>query len=121
MSLTFSNHYTADVSIAILWYSPGCPDGGDWEKAGWYNVAVGQSMTVFNGSLHSINRYWYFHGEAADGTTWTALSGQPNVVTAIPNTAFDWCWNTGSTGAFEASFREIDVGSNDGYTVNLTP
>jgi hypothetical protein len=35
MSLAFDNEYSASVSISILWYSPGCPDGGDWELAGW--------------------------------------------------------------------------------------
>jgi hypothetical protein len=70
VSLTFNNEYSAPVSISILWYSPGCPDGGDWELAGWYNLDTGQGMTVFFGDLDDINRYWYFNAEAIDGAYW---------------------------------------------------
>ncbi len=114
MSLTFSNQYPASVSISILWYSPGCADGSDWELAGWYNLDNGQSMTVFFGDLEDINRYWYFNAEASDGAFWAG-----DVVHEVPFSAFDWCWNTGSTNEFSAGFREIDVGDNDDYTVTL--
>jgi uncharacterized membrane protein len=114
MSLTFNNEYSAPVSISILWYSPGCPDGGDWELAGWYNLDTGQGMTVFFGDLDDINRYWYFNAEAIDGAYWAG-----DVVHDVPPTAFDWCWNTGSNVASPVGFREIDVGDNDDFTVNL--
>jgi uncharacterized membrane protein len=114
MSLTFNNKYSAPVSISILWYSPGCPDGGDWELAGWYNLDTGQSMTVFSGDLDDINRYWFFNAEATDGAYWAG-----DVVHDVPPTAFDWCWDTDSNVASPIGFREIDVGDNDDFTVNL--
>ncbi|HXW70645.1 MAG TPA: DUF1036 domain-containing protein [Methylocella sp.] len=114
MSLTFSNQYPATVSISILWYSPGCSDGGDWELAGWYNLGTGQSMTVFFGDLADINRYWYFNAEAVDGAYWAG-----SVRHEVPDTAFDWCWNTGSTNERPVGFREIDVGDADDYTLTL--
>jgi uncharacterized membrane protein len=116
MSLEFCNNYPSPVSIAILWYSPGCPDGGDWELAGWYNLDTGQCMTVFDGDLEDINRYWYFTADAEDGAYWAG-----NVHHGVPYTAFDWCWNTGSTDEVDAGFRELDIGDNDDYTVNLVP
>jgi uncharacterized membrane protein len=116
MSLNFSNNYTAEVSIAIMWYTPNCPDGGDWSKAGWYNLAPGQFMTVFNGDLDEINRYWCYYAEASDGAFWAG-----DVVTQIPDRAFDWCINTGSSDSREIGFRVLDIDSNDDFTLNLVP
>jgi hypothetical protein len=79
--------------------------------AGWYNLDTGQSMTV---DLDDINRYWFFNADATDGAYWAG-----DVVHDVPPTAFDWCWNTDSNVAFSVGFREIDVGDNDDFTVNL--
>ena len=116
MSLTFVNHYPATVSVAILWYSPGCSDGGDWQLAGWYNLEPSQGETVFHGDLEDVNRYWYFHAEAADGAYWAG-----DVAHSIPDTAFDWCWDTGSTNARMVGFRQLDIGDSDDHTVTLVP
>jgi hypothetical protein len=34
MSLYFNNGYPTTIWAMAEWYRPGCPDGGDWEKAG---------------------------------------------------------------------------------------
>ena len=115
MSLTFCNRYSSGVSVAIMWYTPGCPDGGDWSKAGWYNLAPGQCAKVFNGDLDDVNRYCCYFAEAADGAFWAG-----DVVTQVPHRAFDWCLNTGSTDSRQVGFRVFDVGDSDDVTVSLT-
>jgi uncharacterized membrane protein len=114
--LQFCNNYPADVWVCILWYHPGCPDGGDWEKAGWWHLAPGECKVVFGDDLEDINRYWYFHGDAADGAFW---AGAPTIF--VPFEAFDWCVDTASTDGFTVGLRELDVDGNDDMTVNLVP
>src|SRR5262245_23723076 len=100
MSLTFCNAHFRPVSLCIVWWTPGCPDGGDWSKAGWWNLTPagtpGACATPLRGNLN--NRWYYVHAEAVDGT----LEG--GLHTYVPNTAFDWCLNTSSTAARRVGF-----------------
>jgi len=114
MSLTFVNHYTSQVSICILWYTPDCPDGGDWSKAGWWNLSPGESKTPLGGDL--TNRWYYFFAQAADGAYW---AGVPH--TTVPWRKFNWCINTSSTDARDVGFRDIDTGPYLNFTYTLTP
>lgn len=112
MSLTFCNRSNTSLSLCILWYTPGCPDGGDWSKAGWWNLDPGQCATALSGDLN--NRWYYVHAEGADGEVW-----EGPVHTSVPDTAFDWCDNTSSTAAQDVGFAAIDTGPYSGFTVNL--
>jgi hypothetical protein len=39
----------------------------------------------------------------------------------VPNDAFEWCWNTGSTASEVVSMRKVEVPvTSFSYTVNLT-
>ncbi len=114
--LTFCNKYPSDVWICILWYRPNCPDGGDWEKEGWFHLPQGACGNVSSAELAEINRYWYFYAQAADGAYW---AGAPGIM--VPYEAFDWCVNTSCSDCFRVGLRELDVDDNDDYTVNLIP
>jgi uncharacterized membrane protein len=114
--LKFCNKYPSDVWVCILWYHPNCPDGGDWEKKGWWHLGRGECKVVSSSDLEDVNRYWYFHAHAADGAVW---AGPPTI--AVPHQAFDWCVNTSGTGARIVGLREIDVDDNDDVTLNLVP
>jgi uncharacterized membrane protein len=114
--LTFCNNYPSDVWICILWYTPNCPDGGDWSKRGWYHLAQGDCGIVSDEDLDEVNRYWYFFAHAADGAFW---AGEP--VISVPHQAFDWCVDTSSSDSRDVGLREIDIDGNDDYTVNLVP
>ncbi len=64
--------------------------------------------------------FYYFAHDAA-GREW---SGE--FFTQVPSTAFDWCWNTGSTASSEVGFRKKVVEDDFppsvmDYTVNLIP
>ena len=102
--------------MCIIWYTPGCPDGGDWSKAGWWGIAPFQRKVVFNGDLDEINRYYYFHAEADDGAFWAGP-----IQELVPDTAFDWCLDTANSESRRVGFRELDVGDYDDFTVTLVP
>jgi uncharacterized membrane protein len=114
--LRFCNQYTTTVSVCIEWYRPGCPDGGDWEKAGWWVMQPGECKTAFGGDVDDVNRYWYYFAFATDGAVW---AGEFNET--VPDRVFDWCSNTSSTDSRTVGMRQLDVGDSDNYIVNLTP
>ena len=114
--LTFTNLYPKQVWVSIMWYTPGCVDGGDWTKMGWWNLTVGQSKIVSGLDLDEVNRYWCFYAHAADGTYW----GGP-YHRMVPHEAYEWCEWTSSTSAHSVGFRLFDIDGNDDYTVILVP
>jgi uncharacterized membrane protein len=120
--LTFNNHYPSTVWVAILFYSPGCSDGGDWEKKGWWKMEPGEGKVVYGGDLDDLNRYYCFYAQAANGAYWAGPYRR-----FVPYSRFDWCeWTAcshsdGSPCGFDAGFRLLDIGGNDDYTVNLVP
>ena len=79
----FRNKTSATVWVSFLWYSPGCSDGGDWTKKGWWKLEPGQIKTVFGSDLQSVNTYYYYYAESSDGTKW---SGPFN--TCVPQSAY---------------------------------
>ena len=114
--LRFTNGYPSTLWAMIEWYHPNCPDGGNWEKKGWWKIGPGQSKTVFSDDVEDVNRYWYFFAHAADGAQWAGPYSE-----IVPHIAFDWCENTANTDSRRVGMRELDVGSNDDYTVTFVP
>lgn len=114
--LSFSNQYPSHVWLAIMWYTPGCSDGGDWTKKGWWSIDPGSSVNVLDLDLDETNRYYCFYAEADDGAVWTGP-----YVRNLPYEAFEWCEWTGSTDSRDLGLRAFDISDNDDYTVNLTP
>jgi uncharacterized membrane protein len=115
MSLRFTNNYQATIWAMIEWYHPGCPDGGDWEKAGWWQIEPGGSAVVYGGDLKDINPIWYYYAHASDGAYWAGPYEE-----IVPSTAFDWCSDTANTDSRTIGMRELDIGSDD-YTLTFTP
>jgi Protein of unknown function (DUF1036) len=60
MYLRFNNSHSRGLWLAVGYYSPGCPDGGDWAKKGWWRLEPGQAATV----LETTNTYATFYAEA---------------------------------------------------------
>jgi uncharacterized membrane protein len=118
--LKFCNNYTADVWVCIVWYHPNCSDNGDlsgnWQKKGWWHIAPGQCKVASAEKLTNINRYWYYYAEAADGSYWAGDHGPMNV----PDEAFSMCEKTASSQDRTVGLREIDVGDNQDYQINLS-
>jgi uncharacterized membrane protein len=114
MWLQYHNARSRGLFLAIGYYSPGCADGGDWAKKGWWRIEPGQTARV----LWTTNRYSYFYAESDDGAVWSGV-----FTTAVPVQAFDWCWNTASTSSRDIGMRQVEH-TNPGLpwigTINLT-
>jgi hypothetical protein len=117
MSLTFVNMVpNSTIWIAYLYKNGGC-SGSPFQKEGWYSATYGNSVSVWNGDVAWLNRYYYFYA-FTDGITpqlfWT---GPINAT--VTNAAFNQCqWDNNNT-TYTAGFQEIDVGINWDYTVTL--
>jgi uncharacterized membrane protein len=115
--LNFWNAYGKTVNVAIMYYRPNCPDGGDWIKKGWWVLQPGQSKVPYGGNLSSLNRYFLYVAEAVDGRFWAG-----EFVRNVPGTrAFELCEHTSTTDSRPAGFRLLDIGGNVDYTVTLIP
>jgi uncharacterized membrane protein len=114
--LKIKNKYPHTLWVTIMWYAPNCSDGGNWEKAGWWQLSPGQTKTVFGGNLHEVNRYYCYYAQASDGATWSGPYER-----SVPPTAFDWCEWTANTQSFDVGYRLLDIGNNDNFTLSLTP
>lgn len=99
MWLAFENVHGRRLWVAVGYYSPGCPDGTSWAKMGWWQLDPGESATV----LWTTSRFATFFAEDDIGATWGG-----NIVTAVPSSAFDWCWNTASTATEDVGMTLLD-------------
>ncbi len=108
------NSYHREISVAIWYYHPNCPDGGSWSKKGWWRITPGNSKVVFGPSLSGHNRYFTYHAFSSDGAVWAGPYG-----TLVPPQAFDWCLPTGNTQSWRAGFRLLDINGNDNFTLTL--
>ncbi len=115
--LTICNSYSAHLYAAIMFYSPEtCGDYGNFETQGWWSIDPGSCANVFANDLEDLNRFWYFYAEADDGAIWSGPYG-----VYVTDERFDSCFGIGSTVSRIAGFRELDIGDNDDFTLNLTP
>ena len=111
----FRNEYTTTVWAMVEWHHPNCPDGGDWEKAGWWKMEPGEEKVAYGGSVGGLQASWYYYAHAADGAEWSGPFTE-----IVPPRAFDWCANTSSTDSREVGMRELDTTADD-YTLRFTP
>ena len=91
--LKFCNKYKTGVWVSIMYYEPGCSDGGDWVKKGWWRLTPGQCKVAYGGDLDDLNRYFCFYADADDGAVWAGPYKR-----FVPFQAFAWCeWIACST------------------------
>jgi uncharacterized membrane protein len=113
----FTNQTNQPVYVVFQSYSPGC--SGSWETRGWWLLNPGESKIVFGGDLQQVgSNFCYFYAESADGSlVWNGA-----YPTSVPTTIFDWCLNTSNSDPATRTlgFREVNVGGNNNYTINLT-
>lgn len=117
MTLTFCNGYTATISTAFCFYSPGnCGgEGENFEMMGWWDIEPGACSVVSGDDLRKVNRYWYYYAFATDGTVWSGPYGA-----AVPYAAFDQCYGVGVVNdTVEIGFRELDIDSYDDWTLTF--
>jgi uncharacterized membrane protein len=112
----FANSSPTTVWVMFEWRRPNCPDGGDWEKKGWWMIPPGQSKVVYGGDLVPLQACCYYYAHGADGRQWSGP-----IPEFVPSTVFDWCTDTSSTDARRIGMREICTGNFNNYTLTLNP
>jgi uncharacterized membrane protein len=112
--LDFWNSTERHVWVAIMYYSPNCPDGGNFSKAGWWHLAPYGQKTLFNGNLSDLNRYYCFYAHDEVDKVWAGQYVRP-----VPPTAFDWCEFVTNSQSRNVGFRLLDIGDSDNSTVML--
>jgi len=117
MGLRIANGYHARVATAIMFYSPQTcgGEGKNFQLIGWWNIDPGGSALVYANNLDDVNRYWYYHAHATDGAFWAGQWSYP-----CPPQAFNRCWGVGVSDGISRGLRQLDIGSNDNYTLTLT-
>jgi uncharacterized membrane protein len=112
----FRNKTNTTIWVAFQWYSPNCDNGSDWAVGGWWKLLPGQTKTVFGADLQTVNTYYYYYAQGADGSVWSGPFD-----TCTPSTAFSWCDNicNNAPGTRILGYREKYIGSYNNYTVNL--
>ncbi len=120
--LRICSKYPQPLWVAIMYYEPGCSDGGDWVKKGWWRLTNGTCAVVYGGDLADLNRYYCYYAKADDGATW---SGPYNRF--VPYNAFEWCewtacsYSDGSPCGYNVGFRLLDIDGNDDFKLTLIP
>lgn len=122
MGLRLCNSYPGRIATAIMFYSPETcgGDGWDFEMMGWWNLAPGSCALVYANDLEDLNRYWYYFAEADDGAVWAGPWGAN-----VPRSAFGGdqaCFGTQRDAGNEMlhiGYRQLDIGSNDDYTLTF--
>jgi uncharacterized membrane protein len=115
MGLTICNGYSSAVTVTIGYANRDhCANAGGWIKEGWWNIAPGQCVRVYGGSLKNLNRYWTYYARTYDG----AVIWAGNYCTTVVNKAFYQCWNNPSD--YQVCYRLFDINSYDNYTLTLT-
>jgi hypothetical protein len=130
--LWFKNRTDRTVLVALRYYRPPVRrwsggwkkelvtvSPGDWVTTGWYRIEPGQRIRVYP-RLHT--RYFYFHAYN-NKNYWGDRARQRWVKTSnfsIEDSELRQMSNPKMSGFILKSFRQIDVGNDKTYTVNLT-
>jgi hypothetical protein len=120
-NVQFHNATARTVSVAVLVYNPKKCGGewGDWEAAGWYNIAPGDTRYI----LKTSNRYIAYYAASTDGRyVWPAQNRTGTPVSVPGNAAFDNCLNLESLDWDVIWMKQLKVGSGSTpFTMHLTP
>jgi hypothetical protein len=74
-------------------------------KKGWYQVLPGNTVKVWSGWAGG-EKFFYF-AEDDVGHTWG--NGDSDFFTRVPENAFEWCWDTGSSASRTVGLRKVVV------------
>jgi hypothetical protein len=112
--LRLTNEHSSTVWAMIEWSHPNCPDGGDWEKKGWWRMEPGESKVAYADDLDDVNLWWYGFAHAADGTVWGGEFPE-----LVPTGAFQWCEHTADTSSRTVGMFQFPGGQDEDHTVTF--
>jgi len=111
MPLLFQNQYHSQIWIAFLYGDTAC--SSKFRKQGWWSVDPGQTRSIWNADLRTVNRFACFYAEEfkdGGGATW---SGTGNRWFAIPDVAFNQCYEDNTGCNQKPNFVDIDFDHAD--------
>ncbi|MBW4721329.1 DUF1036 domain-containing protein [Saccharothrix obliqua] len=113
MGLTIRNRYSSRVYVAIGFSDDSCPDNTGPHIIGWWGIDPGGQALVYANDVNQYSPMWFYLAEAANGAVWNGP-----YVARVPDTAFNRCWRPEADGR-PRGFRELFVGDNEDFTLNL--
>lgn len=111
MGLEFQNYYAKTLYVAFIYGDKDC--GVKFRKQGWWAVNPGQTRTVWNVNLQTVNRYAYFFAEEfkdGGGATWT---GSEQRFYRVPNVEFNQCLDDQTNCSQQPNFVPLDFDNAD--------
>lgn len=114
MGLTIGNRYRTRIYVAIGFSDNSCPHNTGPHIMGWWGIDPGGHALVYANDVNEYSPMWFYVGEAVDGAVW---AGQ--YVAQVPDAPFNRCWRPGVSGGHPRGFRELYVGDNEDFTLNL--
>jgi uncharacterized membrane protein len=106
------NQTDGGVTVAF-----GYREGGVWTSTGWWNIDPGQCATVYSKSLRE--QYYYYYAEEIDGQGYW---GDNYTFCAIDEAfTIEGDENCKSRGYDAYGFRQVDVGEDVNYSIDLVP
>jgi uncharacterized membrane protein len=117
MGLVLCNSYSQPIWTCFAFYNEGCAsDPPPFEVRGWWLIQPGSCARVYADDLADLNRFWYVHADADDGSVWDGVFRRP-----VPLDVFGQCWGAASNAPIVVGFFELDIGDDDDHTVTFTP
>jgi Protein of unknown function (DUF1036) len=115
MGLYFQNSTSKTVWFAYAYSDSDCGSGGDaWSKTGWFMVTPNTDLLARSGPVNGAK--YFFFAENQD----RSLSWGGEFTTQLPDQAFDWCWNTGSSDSRLLGMKKVLVPvTSINHTINV--
>jgi len=117
------NRSPVKIDVSFGYYEPGV----GLTSKGWWNLAVGECATMFNGDVSS--HIFYLYGVGEGGRVWKADDAQEGGLFCVGPKKFvarnrDYKSDTNTincqaAGLQERKFRRVEVGAYSNYTYNL--
>jgi len=123
VGLEFQNQYRNTLYIALVYGSESC--ASKFKKQGWWGVDPGQTRSIWNVNLQTVNRFAAFYAEEFRGGGGATWNGTGNQWYQIPDVGFDQCYedNTGCNqqpNFVALDFQQADNGNHPFYGLRVT-
>jgi len=123
MGLEFQNQYHNKLWIALVYGDGGC--ASRFRKQGWWGVDPGQTRSIWNVNLQTVNRFAAFYAEEFKGGGGATWNGSGNKWFLIRDGSFNQCYedNTGCNqqpNFVDLDFQQADNGNHPFYGLRVT-
>ena len=123
MGLEFQNQYHNTVWVALVYGDAGC--GSTFRKQGWWGVSPGQTRSIWNVNLQTVNRFASFYAQEFKGGGGATWNGTGNNWYLIRDVAFNQCYED-TTGCnqqpnfVDLDFQQADNGHHPFFGLRVT-